>query len=98
TKGPNIMMGYYKNKEKTDEVFTKDGWLMTGDVGKMEDGNLFITDRKKSVFKLSTGKYVAPQTIENLLTGSGFIEQTGVIGYTRRSEERRVGRECGGRG
>ncbi|HLR26040.1 MAG TPA: long-chain fatty acid--CoA ligase [Fodinibius sp.] len=84
TKGPNIMMGYYKNKEKTDEVFTKDGWLMTGDVGKMEDGNLFITDRKKSVFKLSTGKYVAPQTIENLLTGSGFIEQAVVLGYKRK--------------
>src|SRR5699024_1921075 len=42
TKGPNIMMGYYKNKEKTDEVYTKDGWLMTGDVGKMEDGNLLL--------------------------------------------------------
>ncbi|SHF62486.1 long-chain acyl-CoA synthetase [Fodinibius roseus] len=83
-KGPNIMKGYYRNKDKTDEVFTEDGWLMTGDVGKLEDNYLYITDRKKSVFKLSTGKYVAPQTIENLLIESGFIEQAMVVGYKRK--------------
>jgi long-chain acyl-CoA synthetase len=83
-KGPNVMKGYYNNKEKTDEVFTDDGWFMTGDVGKLEDNYLFITDRKKSVFKLSTGKYVAPQTIENLLSESGFIDQAMVIGYQRK--------------
>lgn len=83
-KGPNVMQGYYNNKEKTDEVFTDDGWFMTGDVGKLEDNYLFITDRKKSVFKLSTGKYVAPQTIENLLSESGFIDQAMVIGYQRK--------------
>lgn len=83
-KGPNVMEGYYNNKEKTDEVFTGDGWFMTGDVGKLEDNYLFITDRKKSVFKLSTGKYVAPQTIENLLSESGFIDQAMVIGYQRK--------------
>jgi long-chain acyl-CoA synthetase len=83
-KGPNVMPGYYNNKEKTDEVFTEDGWFMTGDVGKLEDGYLFITDRKKSVFKLSTGKYVAPQIIENRLIESGYIEQTVVIGYQRK--------------
>ncbi|WP_372636981.1 long-chain fatty acid--CoA ligase [Fodinibius sp.] len=83
-KGPNIMKGYYRNKEKTDEVFTDDGWLMTGDVGKLEDNYLYITDRKKSVFKLSTGKYVAPQTIENLLIESGFIDQAMVVGYKRK--------------
>lgn len=83
-KGPNVMQGYYNNKEKTNEVFTDDGWFMTGDVGKLEDNYLFITDRKKSVFKLSTGKYVAPQTIENYLIESGFIDQAVVIGYQRK--------------
>ena len=83
-KGPNVMKGYYNNPEKTDEVFNEDGWFMTGDVGKLEDNYLYITDRKKSVFKLSTGKYVAPQTIENLLSESGFIDQAMVIGYQRK--------------
>ena len=83
-KGPNIMKGYYQNQEKTDEVFTDDGWLRTGDIGKMEDGYLFITDRKKSVFKLSTGKYIAPQIIENRLVESGYIDQAVVIGYKRK--------------
>ncbi|MDX1667528.1 MAG: long-chain fatty acid--CoA ligase [Saprospiraceae bacterium] len=84
TRGPHVMQGYYNNKEKTDEVMTEDGWFKTGDIGKLEDNYLFITDRKKSVFKLSTGKYVAPQTIENRLTNSGFIEQAVVIGYKRK--------------
>lgn len=83
-KGPNVMQGYYNNKEKTDEVFTEDGWFKTGDVGKLEDGYLFITDRKKSVFKLSTGKYIAPQIIENRLIESGYIDQAVVIGYKRK--------------
>ncbi|MBN2732315.1 MAG: long-chain fatty acid--CoA ligase [Balneolaceae bacterium] len=83
-KGPNIMKGYYNNEEKTQEVFTDDGWFMTGDIGKLEDGYLFITDRKKSVFKLSTGKYIAPQTIENKLINNGYIDQAVVIGYKRK--------------
>lgn len=84
-KGPNIMQGYYKDEEKTRKVLTDDGWFMTGDIGKMDDdGYLYITDRKKSLFKLSTGKYVAPQNIENKLTGSGFIEQVVVIGFQRK--------------
>lgn len=84
-RGPNIMKGYYNDKEKTDEVFTEDGWFKTGDIGNIdEDGYLYITDRKKSMFKLSTGKYVAPQNIENKLTGSGFIDQVVVIGYQRK--------------
>lgn len=84
-KGPNIMKGYYNNQEKTDEVITKDGWFKTGDVGKIDDdGYLFITDRKKSMFKLSTGKYVAPQNIETQLASSGYIEQVVVIGYNRK--------------
>ncbi len=80
-RGPNIMLGYYKLPEKTKEVFTEDGWFCTGDIGYIdEDGWLFITDRKKSMFKLSTGKYVAPQPIENALINSGFIDQAMVIG------------------
>ena len=84
TKGPHVMVGYYNNEEKTKEVLTDDGWFKTGDIGKLEDNYLFITDRKKSVFKLSTGKYVAPQVIENKLTNSGYIDQAMVVGYKRK--------------
>ncbi|WP_020404130.1 AMP-dependent synthetase/ligase [Gracilimonas tropica] len=80
-KGPGIMKGYYKMPEKTDEAIDEDGWFHTGDIGHLdEDGWLFVTDRKKSLFKLSTGKYVAPQPIENALVNSGFIEQAVVVG------------------
>ncbi len=85
TRGPHVMKGYYKNEEQTKEVMTDDGWFKTGDIGKLDDdGNLYITDRKKSLFKLSTGKYVAPQNVENQISGSGFIEQIVVIGYQRK--------------
>lgn len=84
TKGPHVMQGYYNNEEKTREVMTDDGWFKTGDIGKLEDDYLFITDRKKSVFKLSTGKYVAPQVIENKLTNSGYIDQAMVVGYKKK--------------
>lgn len=81
TTGPNVMKGYYKLPDKTAEVMTDDGWFCTGDIGHIDDeGWLFITDRKKSMFKLSTGKYVAPQPIENALMNSGFIDQALVIG------------------
>lgn len=80
-KGPNIMKGYYKMPEKTEEAIDDEGWFHTGDIGHLdEDGWLFVTDRKKSLFKLSTGKYVAPQPIENALVNSGFIEQAVVVG------------------
>jgi long-chain acyl-CoA synthetase len=78
-KGPNVMMGYYKDKEKTDEVL-KDGWFYTGDIGVMRDGFLKITDRKKELFKTSGGKYVAPQVVENAMKESIYIEQIIVIG------------------
>lgn len=85
SRGPHIMKGYYKNEEQTKDVMTDDGWFKTGDIGKIdEDGFLYITDRKKSMFKLSTGKYVSPQNVENHISGSGFIEQTVVIGYQRK--------------
>ncbi len=80
-KGPNVMVGYYKNPEKTKEVFTEDGWFMTGDIGEIDaDGFLKITDRKKEMFKTSGGKYVAPQVMENKFKESRFIEQIMVIG------------------
>jgi long-chain acyl-CoA synthetase len=80
-RGINIMMGYYKAPELTAEVIDEDGWFHTGDIGVFEDGKfLKITDRKKEMFKLSAGKYIAPQVIENKLKESLFIEQTMVIG------------------
>lgn len=79
-KGPNIMMGYYKQPELTAEVLDKDGWLHTGDIGEFDDGFLKITDRKKEIFKTSGGKYIAPQLMENKFKESHFIEQIMVIG------------------
>jgi long-chain acyl-CoA synthetase len=80
-KGPNVMMGYYKNEEATKEVFTEDGWFKTGDLGEMVEGEyLKITGRKKETFKTSGGKYIAPQLIENKMKESSFIEQVMVIG------------------
>jgi len=81
TKGPNLMMGYFNDKEKTDEAIDADGWFHTGDIGEIDgEGFLKITDRKKEMFKTSGGKYVAPQLIENTMKQSRFIEQIMVIG------------------
>ena len=79
-KGPNVMMGYYKDAEKTAEVMT-DAYFHTGDIGEFDaEGFLKITDRKKEMFKTSGGKYVAPQLIENDMKQSRFIEQIMVVG------------------
>jgi len=79
-KGPNVMMGYYKDEEKTKEAL-QNGYFHTGDIGIIDkDGFLKITDRKKEMFKTSGGKYVAPQLIENAMKQSRFIEQIMVIG------------------
>ena len=82
-KGPNIMMGYYKQPDLTAEVMTGE-WFHTGDIGVIEDGFIRITDRKKEMFKTSGGKYVAPQLIENELKASHLIEQSMVIGSGRK--------------
>jgi long-chain acyl-CoA synthetase len=79
-KGPNVMMGYYKDEKLTSEVMTDD-YFHTGDIGEFDaDGFLKITDRKKEMFKTSGGKYIAPQLIENTMKQSRFIEQIMVIG------------------
>jgi long-chain acyl-CoA synthetase len=85
SRGPNIMMGYYKRPDLTAEVITPDGWFHTGDIGTMVDNRfLKITDRKKELFKTSGGKYVAPLPIENKLKESPFIEQVMLVGSERK--------------
>lgn len=85
TKGPHVMLGYYKNPEATREIIDEDGFLHTGDIGRLVDGKyLQITDRKKEIFKLSLGKYVAPQVIENMLKESEWIQNCFVFGENQK--------------
>lgn len=80
-KGHNVMLGYYKNPELTKKSFSEDGWFCTGDIGRIDDDKfLYVTDRKKEIFKLSSGKFIVPQVIENKFKESLFIEQIMVIG------------------
>ncbi|HSU17228.1 long-chain fatty acid--CoA ligase [Longimicrobium sp.] len=82
-RGPNVMEGYFRAPEATAEVM-EDGWFKTGDIGVIDgEGFLTITDRKKEMMKLSTGKYIAPQPIEQRLAHSRFIDQVVVIGNSR---------------
>jgi len=84
-KGPCVMQGYYKKPEETRAVFTADGWLCTGDIGRLDaDGYLIITDRKKELLKTAAGKFVAPAPIENLLKTSPFISNAIVVGDKRK--------------
>lgn len=87
TKGPCVMMGYYKRPDLTKEVIDEDGWFHTGDIGEFcGKDNLFlrITDRKKEMFKTSGGKYIAPQLMENKFKESRFIDQIMVIGESQK--------------
>ncbi len=83
-RGRNVMRGYYGHPEATLAVM-RDEWFATGDVGHIDkDGHIFLTDRKKDLFKLSNGKYIAPQQIESLLKQSEFVNQVVVIGASRK--------------
>ena len=86
-KGPSIFKGYYKEKELTREALTVDGWFATGDVGHIrEDGKLSLIDRKKNIFKLAHGEYIAPEKLENIYTAnSPFIFQLFVYGDSLKS-------------
>ncbi len=84
-RGENLMKGYYKEPELTAEAIDKDGWFHTGDIGNLDENRMLtITDRKKEIFKLSGGKYVAPQVVENKLKESQFIDQLIVLGENER--------------
>ncbi|MEZ5041453.1 MAG: long-chain fatty acid--CoA ligase [Saprospiraceae bacterium] len=83
-KGPNVMLGYYKQPEETKQVLSADGWLRSGDIGKfVKKRFLQITDRKKDIFKTSSGKYISPLVLENHFKQSPFIEQCMVLGFQR---------------
>lgn len=80
-RGPHVMKGYYKDEKATREIIDEEGWLHTGDIGYLQDGKyLMITDRKKEIFKLSSGKYIAPQMIENKIRESSFVDNCIVFG------------------
>jgi len=80
-KGPNLMIGYYNDPELTKSAIDDEGWFHTGDIGYLEEGKfLMVTDRKKEIFKLSNGKFIAPQIIENIFKESAVIDQIMVVG------------------
>jgi long-chain acyl-CoA synthetase len=84
-RGPNVMRGYYNRPAETAGAFTADGFFRTGDVGYRDGhGHFFITDRKKDLFKLSNGKYIAPQQIESLVKQSALVNQVIVVGAGRK--------------
>ncbi|MCO6493389.1 MAG: long-chain fatty acid--CoA ligase [Phaeodactylibacter sp.] len=83
-KGPNVMMGYYNRPEETAAVYTEDGWLRTGDIGRIVHKRfLQITGRRKDIFKTSGGKYIAPQELEAALRSSPYIEECLALGFQR---------------
>ena len=83
-KGPTITRGYYKRDAANAAAFTEDGFFRTGDAGYMKNGELFLTDRIKDLFKTSNGKYIAPQMIESLVLVDKFVDQIAIIANERK--------------
>lgn len=83
-KGPTITKGYYHRDTTNAKVFDEEGFFRTGDAGYMKDGELFLTERIKDLFKTSNGKYIAPQQVESLLLVDKFIDQVAVIADQRK--------------
>ncbi|MEO6922776.1 MAG: AMP-binding protein, partial [Bryocella sp.] len=83
-RGTSVFAGYWQNEEEYKKQFTEDGWFKTGDIGKLEDGFLSITDRKKELIKTSGGKYIAPQPIEGKLKADVLVGNAAVVGDTRK--------------
>src|SRR5260370_40966454 len=83
--GPCVMRGYYEKPEETRAVISRDGWLATGDIGRVDaDGYLYVTDRKKDLFKTAAGKFVAPEAIENLVKARPLILNAVLVGDKRK--------------
>ena len=83
-KGPTITIGYYNREDLTKQAFTEDGYFKTGDAGYLKDGELFLTERIKDLFKTSNGKYIAPQMIESKLLVDKYIDQIAIIADQRK--------------
>jgi len=83
-RGNTITKGYYMKAEATASAFTKDGWFRTGDAGYMKDGELYLTERIKDLFKTSNGKYIAPQALETKLVVDRYIDQIAVVANQRK--------------
>lgn len=83
-RGETITRGYYRKQEITDQAIDADGWFHTGDAGYMKDGELYLTDRIKDLFKTSNGKYIAPQMIESKLVVDRYIDQIVIIADMRK--------------
>ena len=83
-RGPSVFKAYWEREKETRDAFDSDGWFRTGDIGKLEDGYLTITDRKKELLKTSGGKLIAPQPIENKLKANGLIAHAALVGDKRK--------------
>lgn len=83
-KGPTITKGYYHRDELNKQAFDEEGFFHTGDAGYFKDGELFLKERIKDLFKTSNGKYIAPQMVESLLLVDKFIDQVAVIADQRK--------------
>lgn len=83
-KGPTITQGYYNRPDLNAQAFTADGYFRTGDCGYMKDGELYITERIKDLFKTSNGKYIAPQMVESKILVDKYVEQVAVIADQRK--------------